>query len=117
MIESLNRLVEILRENPVVESRVYPAVRPERAKGWPCVVYNMITGLTVDALEGNSRLPMVQIDIYGKTLEETTRVFEDYSSKLNASDLLVENIDNPIIGYDANVENGVFRVMFTVTIR
>ena len=117
MRKYLDRLVLILRESPLVETRVYPSVRPERATGWPCVIYNMLTGLTVDAFEGNQQLPMIQVDIYAKSLQEGQRVFTDISGRLNASCLLAENIDNPILTYEPNVDTGVFRVMFTITIR
>lgn len=118
----IDNFVGILREikdeqnndAPVFGNRIYAVTRPEDASGWPCLIYQLNSGLSVSGFRGSYNSITVQIDIYARGFEDIYRFHEMVVCCLYDSDLLADNIEEPFLLHDPDIAKGIYRLTFSV---
>ena len=106
--------LESVRE---LDNEVFPVVRPQNRKKWPCCIYSAVGGESLYGYEGKASRTSIRIDIYGKSFEEANRVYEACVAALDAEPTVVDHAQEPIFFYESEIEGGVYRLTTQVVIQ
>ena len=91
---------------------VYPTVKPQRDKHWPCAVYLSVGGGPVEALEGAMARPAYRVDVLAKGYAEGARIMRAVVHEVGP--LLAEAPSWPTELYEEDAEVYRFSTTFVL---
>ena len=107
------RMVVRLKTVTAFGGRVFPAVKPQRVKDWPCAIYLSVGGGPVEALEGAAPRPAYRVDVLAKGYGEGAVLAANVAAAMEP--LLAEAPSWPTEIFDEEAE--VFRFSTTFVLR